>query len=119
MGGGKKHSKEIESDRETIRWSLKDWETDVWVEIWVKCRSNVEIREREFRVQGTACAKPWAERMLGALEASVARAAYLKERVVGNKGRELARQDCTGDGKDFGFYAKYDETIARHYLVMI
>lgn len=55
--------------------------------------------------------------MLGALEASVARAAYLKERVVGNKGRELARQDCTGDGKDFGFYAKYDGTIARHYLV--
>lgn len=34
---------------------------------------------------------------------------YLREQVVGNEGRVLARQDLTGHGKDFGFYFKHDE----------
>lgn len=34
---------------------------------------------------------------------------YLKEQVVGNEGRDLARQDLIGHGKDSGFYFKHDE----------
>ena len=82
--------------------------------MWKYGKENSRYKEQQ--VQSPELGE-WLVRWRKHKEASVAGAAYLKEWPVGNKGGELARQDCIGDGKDLGFYVKCDGTIARHYLV--
>lgn len=57
--------------------------------------------------------EPCVGRVLGVLEEAGGRlggcSSYLREQVVGNEGRDLARQDLTGHGKDSGFCLRHDE----------